>query len=505
MRQRQPSLLDSLPFNNQELLEQRAVEYLDLSFLKQNQKTQKELGKTFYQIAQLIDKLNPTSIPPHFNVITGSERPFLLPELKGDNLPIFIAGDRQGILWVRPVYVVNGLKQAQTARDGNADNITPTDITAIDVASFLYGFDGTDWDRLRTIVDNADNLVAGNPGHLGVMAKLLGFDGSTYDRLQSGGNASDAQATTAAGVLKTLAHLMGWNGTTWDRNRSGANDGSGLSTVTTGVQFSNAFIHGVNTAGTSWARLLHAPSNSDALGVDSGGMLKTVTEIFAFNGTSWDRLRSGANNADALAVSTLGNINSNGFLRVFNGTTWDRLRSGGTDLETQAYETLGNAHVVGYNFLDNGASWDRARSMSEANQAAASGTSGNRGSSLVAMHGNWSILNFPATNTAATATRAADAAGRRHVLTSLHFSVTGAAAAPAAIIQCVIRDGAAGAGTIIWSGVLAAPAATAAEISLGNLSIVGSANTALTIEFTGASGAGTQQSVSASGYTTTIS
>ena len=466
--QKPTSLLDSLPFNNQELLDQRAVEYLDLSFLKQNQKTQKELGKTFYQIAQLIDKLNPTGIPPHFNVITGSERPLLLPELKGDNLPIFIAGDRQGILWVRPVYVVNGLKQAQTARDGNADNITPTDITAIDVASFLYGFDGTDWDRLRTIVDNADNLVAGNPGHLGVMAKLLGFDGSTYDRLQSGGNASDAQATTAAGVLKNLSHLMGFNGSTWDR-------------------------------------LLASGNNIDARVPRGDLILQTYNFMSAFNGTNWDRLRSGANNADALAVSTLGNLNSNSFLRVFNGTTWDRLRSGGTDTETQAYETLGNLHTVGYHYLDNGASWDRARSCSNSNLAAAAGTTGNRGSTSVAMHGNWSIFNFPATNTAATATRAADAAGRRHVLTSLHFSVTGAAAAAAGIVQCVVRDGATGVGTVIWSGVLAAPTAGASEISLGNLSIVGSVNTALTIEFAGASGAGTQQSVTATGYTSTVS
>lgn len=468
--QKPTSLLDSLPFNNQELLDQRAVEYLDLSFLKQNQKTQKELGKTFYQIAQLIDKLNPTGIPPHFNVITGSERPLLLPELKGDNLPIFIAGDRQGILWVRPVYVVNGLKQAQTARDGNADNITPTDITAIDVASFLYGFDGTDWDRLRTIVDNADNLVAGNPGHLGVMAKLLGFDGTTYDRLQSGGNASDAQATTASGVLKILSHLLGWNGTTWDRIASTGNNASAVPNVTTGVLQVNAHLMGSNTAGTNWSKILNLGSSADAQSAFSSSLLGSISHSM-----------------------------------LFNGATWDRWRSGGTSLETQAYETLGNAHMVGYNYLDNGASWDRARSMSQANQAAAAGTSGNRGSTLVAMHGNWSILNFPATNTAATATRAADAAGRRHVLTSLHFSVTGAPAAAAGIVQCVVRDGATGVGTIIWSGVLAAPTADASEISLGNLSIVGSVNTALTIEFAGASGAGTQQSVSATGYTTTVS
>lgn len=455
------SLLDSLPFNNQEFLEQRQVDYLDLTFLKKIRADQKNLGKTFYQIAQLIDKLNPKGILPHFNVVTGSERPLLLPELKGDNLPIFIAADRQGILWVRPVYVVNGLKQPQTARDGSADNIVTTDITAIDVASFLYGFDGTDWDRLRTLVDNADNLVAGNPGHLGVMAKLLGFDGTDWDRLRVGATNSDAVATLTTGVLHNMAHLFGFNGTTYDRIRSQGNNADNLATVTLGNLNTNCFLYGFD--GTTWDRLQSGDTSADARATNSARILQVQSNPMGFNGSTWDRLRTVVDNADNSAANTTGNLGVMAKLMGFDGTNWDRLRT-----------------------------------VSASNQAT---TSSLPGVQLVAQNGNWSEFSFPATNTVATVTRAAAGAGLRHILTSLHFSLAGAAAAAAGIVQCVVRDGATAVGTVIWSGVLTAPITGIGEISLSGLSLPGTANTAMTIEFAAAGGAGTQEAVTMTGYT----
>lgn len=181
---------------------------------------------------------------------------------------------------------------------------------------------------------------------------------------------------------------------------------------------------------------------------------------------------------------------------------WSRPHMGRADNETQVYETQGTIlKVVNRPYLDNGSSFDRARSVSSLTHGGALAVNGLRGIALVAMHGTWPIVNHPATNTVATATRAAGAGGRRHVLTSIHFSLAAAPAAAAAQTQCVVRDGATGVGTILWTGVLAAAVAGLAEISHGNLSIVGSADTALTIEFVAASGVGTQQSVSASGYT----
>ena len=453
--------------NDWEFVDYKEPAPLDLSFLKKIQKEGTVTQRTVSEVFELVNRLNPRGVPPHFMVANAAEQPLLLPEVKSDNVPVFVATDRQGILWTRGVFVVNGLKQSQTARDGSADNITPSGITAIDVAAFGYLFDGTDWDRLRSLPDNTDALAVGNPGHVAVVTKLLGFNGTTWDRLRSAGNNSDALATSALGLLNTNAFLRGFNGTTWDR-------------------------------------LLASGNNIDARVPRGDLILQTYNFLSTFNGTNWDRLRSGANSADNVGTLTLGVLQSNAYLFGFDGTNWDRVRTGGTDTEIQTRETLGNLHVVGYNYLDNGETWDRARAMSGANQSAAAGTTGNRGTTLVALHGNWSINNFPATNTQATVSRAADASGRRHIVTGLHFSLTGAAAAPAAITQCVIRDGATGLGTILWSGVLAAPIAGSAEISLGGLSIVGTPDTAMTIEFTGASGAGTQQSVSLTGYTTTI-
>ena len=453
--------------NDWEFVDYKEPAPLDLSFLKKIQKEGTVTQRTVSEVFELVNRLNPRGIPPHFMVGNAAEQPLLLPEVKSDNVPVFAATDRQGILWTRGVFVVNGLKQSQTARDGSADNITPSGITAIDVAAFGYVFDGTDWDRLRSLPDNTDALAVGNPGHVAAVAKGLGFNGTSWDRIRTGGNNSDNITSLSAGLIQSSTYLYGFDASNWDR----------LRTLTDGA---------------------------DANGIAGAGLLNVMNKNLVFNGSTWDRMRCGANNADNVAVLTLGVTQNNAYLYGFDGTNWDRIRSGGTDLETQAYETLGNLHSVGYNFLDNGASWDRARSMSALNQAAAAGTSGNRGSTLVALHGNWSINNFPATNTQATVTRAADTSGRRHIVTSLHFSLAGAAAAAAAITQCVVRDGATGAGTILWSGVLAAPIADSAEISLGGLSIVGTANTAMTIEFTAASGAGTQQSVTLTGYTTTI-
>lgn len=118
---------------------------------------------------------------------------------------------------------------------------------------------------------------------------------------------------------------------------------------------------------------------------------------------------------------------------------------------------------------------------------------------MVAGPGNWTLTNAPAANTQATATRAAGAAGVRHVLTSIQATLN-AVAAVVAPLTVVVRDGASGAGTILWQDRVTSPAGTDGRISISGLNIVGSAATAMTVEFTAAPGATNFETISATGY-----
>lgn len=145
-----------------------------------------------------------------------------------------------------------------------------------------------------------------------------------------------------------------------------------------------------------------------------------------------------------------------------------------------------------------GATFDRLRTASATNIAAQSGL----GAQISAPPGEWSINHTPAANTQATITRAAGAAGVRHVCKSITATLIGLAAAVEATVLVNLRDGATGAGTILWSTRLLVQGGTGAEtgISLSGLNIVGSAATAMTLEFAAAGGANTFESVAMTGY-----
>jgi len=134
---------------------------------------------------------------------------------------------------------------------------------------------------------------------------------------------------------------------------------------------------------------------------------------------------------------------------------------------------------------------------SAANLSAQSAT----GSELTTLPGNWSVTSSPAANTQATATKAAGGAGVRHVANSVTASFAAGATAGAAI-QVNLRDGASGAGTILWSALLTAPIGDSRSVTLSGLNLVGSAATAMTLEFTAAGGATTLESVTLTGYDT---
>lgn len=178
----------------------------------------------------------------------------------------------------------------------------------------------------------------------------------------------------------------------------------------------------------------------------------------------------------------------------------DRIQQGGDDTDNQANVSTGGLLALARNYLYDGAAWDRQRSAGAAALAALS----SQGAMLVALPGQWAINNVPAAATQATVSRAAGGAGVRHVCTAIDATLIIPPTVNQPAIQLNVRDGATGAGTILFSrqfGVGAALAAGGQQVvSLAGLNIVGSAATAMTIEFSAAGEATTLQSVAMAGY-----
>ena len=123
--------------------------------------------------------------------------------------------------------------------------------------------------------------------------------------------------------------------------------------------------------------------------------------------------------------------------------------------------------------------------------------------SMAAPH--WQVGADPAVNVVATATQAAAGAGISNVADCLIATFVGGTTAPAAVVgTAVIRDGAAGAGAIIFAADIAVAAAVASNpppVQICGLHIPGTANTAMTAEFMAAGGLNTFQTVRLTGYT----
>jgi hypothetical protein len=121
--------------------------------------------------------------------------------------------------------------------------------------------------------------------------------------------------------------------------------------------------------------------------------------------------------------------------------------------------------------------------------------------------GTWAVTHTPAANTQATASQASAGSGIKNVCTGILVTLAAGASAPTAVNGTVnLRDGATGAGDVLWSATLSLAAVAgdnAPAIALSGLWIEGTAATAMTLEFAAAGGANTVQSVAMTGTTTT--
>lgn len=127
-------------------------------------------------------------------------------------------GDENGILWIRPIATL--VLGAQTSRDPDNDGIDPAveDIVAFDVACFNYIWDETNsvWDRERRFAV-ADNMA--DPEARQVLSFLMGFDGATWDKLRTGAGDADGVTPETLGLLKILARNTIFNETNYDLER----------------------------------------------------------------------------------------------------------------------------------------------------------------------------------------------------------------------------------------------------------------------------------------------
>jgi hypothetical protein len=148
------------------------------------------------------------------------------------------------------------------------------------------------------------------------------------------------------------------------------------------------------------------------------------------------------------------------------------------------------------------AGWVRRKATSLTNMvpAATLTVRSQTGAALVEKSARWMVVHNPAASSQATASIAAEASVR-HVADCISFSA-GSTTAPALTALTVnLRDGATGAGTIIWTHEVIIGAATGQNVvpyGLCGLSLTGTTNTAMTLEFS-ASLANLIEAVSISG------
>ena len=111
----------------------------------------------------------------------------------------------------------------------------------------------------------------------------------------------------------------------------------------------------------------------------------------------------------------------------------------------------------------------------------------------------WMVVHNPAAATQATITKAAPIATKRHVITHICASLA-TTTATTAVLHVYLRDGATGAGTIVWSAVLSVPTNGFAFVA-ATLEIPLTPGTAATFEFDGAGSSATFESVTMCGRT----
>lgn len=201
--------------------------------------------------------------------------------------------------------------------------------TVPQTAGFLYGYNGTTWDRVRTAntgrlqVDvitggggtPANILVDNNPFTDGTSS--VGVAGYIFD--ETAGTALTENDTAAARIDTKRAQIHVIEDAT-TRGQRLAVDASGRASVS--LTASSATVT-VDTELPAAAALSDTTGNPTTSMIGAAGMLWDGS-------TNWIRAKSAATLADALANPGAGLAQNQVFLMGYNGTTWDRVRTANT-------------------------------------------------------------------------------------------------------------------------------------------------------------------------------
>lgn len=270
--------------------------------------------------------------------------------------------------------------------------------------------------------------------------------------------------------------------------------------------------------------------------VEDGDNLPTVASALhgalvgaiqlGFNGSAWDRIRIGLA-GDSVArtgiqASTIGLLNVGGSLNSWRDATQESLGGIGHGLVVNSFlsdqaptiflrnesaaraddqndgERFGPYLPMLFNGTGTAADqeFDRARSTSGINQTATT----SRGVQLVSQLSTWFETDSPAVTVAASATKTAGAAGVRHVANSITGCIEDSDSA-FGTITLRLRDGTTGTGTVFRTWYMNFPAANDFRcIDITFPGMIGTAATAMTLEFAGAISANGLTTVTLTGY-----
>jgi hypothetical protein len=261
-------------------------------------------------------------------------------------------------------------------------------------------------------------------------------------------------------------------------------------TSATGVGSLNYTLIGNSYIGPSSSVVAPAAASSSSIvfGPDAPGVVPTQNPIqdSGFDGTNVRRILTDA--GGRTIVQTNGNQT--------NGDSVPNTQFTGF-IQSQL-----DMLAVGPSLFNGATNWDREREAAFNSMPVSTTLTGRNslGAGLVEKGSRWTVVSNPAAGTQATASIALEA-GVKHIVDCVSFSASSIVAPALTSLVINVRDGATGAGTIIWTWQVAISATTGQNVaphSICGLNLVGSSGVAMTAEFSAAL-ANLSESVSISG------
>lgn len=245
-------------------------------------------------------------------------------------------------------------------------------------------------------------------------------------------------------------------------------------------------------------------------GVSNGGNQVAGQVASGFVGTGPNPVliagQSAANQINNLRVDGNGAmITSSVAQTLIDGVSNTALGQAGQNISTPQNSSGGYIYYPYFLWLYNGVTWDRVRTASIANLPTSQTFTGvnSQGVALWERGGRWSKVSNPASGSQASASIALESSVR-HIADCVSFSANASGATAATQLTVNLRDGATGAGTIIWTyqigaGVLGLGGTFSGPFQACGLNLTGTTATAMTLEFS-AGLTGLVEAVSLSGY-----